>query len=53
MDIGSYNMTMDWETAPEVRVASMSGTYIKQVLKDVVKARKKKGLYLYYSNTSH
>jgi hypothetical protein len=53
MDIGSYNTTMDWETAPEVRMASMSGTYAKRVLKDVVKARKEKGLCLYYSNTSY
>jgi hypothetical protein len=36
-----------------VRVASTSRTYIKRVSKDVVKARKEKGLYLYYNNTSH
>jgi hypothetical protein len=53
MDIGSYNTTMDWETAPEVRIASMSGTYTKRVSKDIVKARKEKGLYLRYSNTGH
>ena len=44
---------MDWETAPEVHIASTSRIYIKQVLKDVIKARKEKGLYLYYGNTSH
>jgi hypothetical protein len=44
---------MDWETAPEVRVASASRTYTKRVSKDVVKARKEKGLCLRYSNTSH
>jgi hypothetical protein len=36
-----------------VRVASASRTYAKRVSKDVVKARKEKGLYLRYSNTSH
>jgi hypothetical protein len=44
---------MDWETAPEVRVASVSGTYAKRVSKDVVEARKEKGLCLRYSNTGH
>jgi hypothetical protein len=34
-------------------VASISGTYAKRVSKDVVKARKEKGLYLRYSNASH
>jgi len=53
MDIGSYNMTMNWETALEVRVASASGTYAKRVSKDVIKARKEKGLYLRYRNTGH
>jgi len=52
-DIGSYDTTIDWETAPEVRIASMSRTHIKRVSKDVIKARKEKGLYLRYSNTSH
>jgi hypothetical protein len=52
-DIGSYDTTMDWETAPEVRVASASETYVKRVSKDVVKAHKEKGLYLRYSNTGH
>jgi hypothetical protein len=46
-------MTMDWETAPEVRVASTSRTYTKRVSKDVIKAYKEKGLYLRYRNTSH
>jgi len=36
-----------------VRIASTSGTYIKRVSKDVIKARKEKGLYLRYGNTSH
>ena len=53
MDIGSYDTTMDWETALEVRIASVSGTYIKRVSKDVIKARKEKGLCLRYSNTGH
>jgi len=44
---------MEWETAPEVRVASASGTYAKRVSKDVIKARKEKGLCLRYGNTSH
>jgi len=44
---------MDWETAPEVRVASTSGTYAKRVSKDVIEARKEKGLYLRCGNTSH
>ena len=34
-------------------MASASGTYIKRVSKDVIKARKEKGLYLHYRNTSH
>jgi hypothetical protein len=53
MDIGSYNTTMDWETAPEVHVASASRTYAKRVSKDVVKARKEKGLCLHYGNAGH
>ena len=53
MDIGSYDTTMDWETAPEVRVASASETYAKRVSKDMIKARKEKGLYLRYGNTGH
>ena len=36
-----------------MRVASVSGTYAKRVSKDVIKARKEKGLYLRYGNTSH
>jgi hypothetical protein len=44
---------MEWETAPEVRVASVSGTYTKRVSKDVIEARKEKGLCLRYSNTSY
>jgi hypothetical protein len=52
-DIGSYDTTMDWETAPEVRVASASGTYAKRVSKDVVKACKEKGLCLCCGNTGH
>jgi hypothetical protein len=36
-----------------VRVASVSRTYAKRVLKDVLEARKEKGLYLRYSNTSY
>ena len=36
-----------------MRIASASRTYVKQVLKDVVKAYKEKGLYLRYSNTSY
>jgi hypothetical protein len=44
---------MEWETAPEVRIASTSGTHAKQVLKDVIKARKEKGLCLRYGNTSY
>jgi hypothetical protein len=34
-------------------VASASGTYVKRVSKDVVKARKEKGLCLRYGNASH
>jgi hypothetical protein len=34
-------------------MASISRIYTKRVLKDVIKARKEKGLYLRYSNTSH
>jgi hypothetical protein len=34
-------------------VASTSGTYTKRVSKDVIKARKEKGLCLRYSNTSY
>jgi hypothetical protein len=34
-------------------MASISGTYIKRVLKDVIKAYKEKGLYLHYGNASH
>jgi len=44
---------MDWETAPEVRVASVSRTYAKRVSKDVIKARKEKGLCLRYGNAGH
>ena len=49
----SYDTGMEWETAPEVRVASASRTYVKRVSKDMIKARKEKGLYLRYGNTSH
>lgn len=52
-DIGSYDTTMDWETAPEVRVASASGTHAKRVSKDVIEARKEKGLCLRCGNTGH
>jgi hypothetical protein len=34
-------------------MASMSGTHAKRVSKDVIKARKEKGLCLYYGNTSY
>jgi hypothetical protein len=34
-------------------MASISRTYAKRVSKDVVKARKEKGLYLCYGNTSY
>jgi len=34
-------------------MASISGTYVKRVLRDVIKARKEKGLYLRYGNASH
>jgi len=44
---------MDWETAPEVHIASTSRTYAKRVSKDVIKARKEKGLCLRYGNTGH
>jgi hypothetical protein len=52
-DASSYDTGMEWETAPEVRMASTSGTYTKRVSKDVIKARKEKGLYLRYSNAGH
>jgi hypothetical protein len=52
-DTSSYDTRMEWETALEVRVASVSRTYAKRVSKDVIKARKEKGLCLRYGNTSH
>ena len=52
-DASSYDTRMEWETALEVHMASMSRTYVKRVLKDVIKAYKEKALYLRYSNTSY
>jgi adenine-specific DNA methylase len=53
MDIGSYNTGMEWETTPEARVASTSGTYAKRVSKDVIEARRSKGLCLRCGNSGH
>jgi hypothetical protein len=36
-----------------VHIASASGTYVKRVSKDVIKARKEKGLCLRCGNTGH
>ena len=36
-----------------MRVASASGTHAKRVSKDVIKARKEKGLYLRCGNAGH
>jgi len=36
-----------------VRIASASGTYIKRVSKDVIEARKEKGLCLRYRNAGY
>ena len=46
---------MDWETAPEVHVASIgaSRTHAKRVSRDVVEARKSKGLCLRCGNAGH
>lgn len=52
-DATSYDTGMDWETAPEVRVASASGTHAKRVSKDVLEARKKNGACLRCGNTGH
>ena len=52
-DASSYDTGIEWETAPEVRIASTSRTYAKRVSKDVIKARKEKGLCLRYSNAGH
>ena len=54
-DTGPYDIGMDWETAPEVRVASngASGTHAKRVSKDVIEARKAKGLCLRCGNAGH
>jgi hypothetical protein len=52
-DTSSYDTRIEWETTPEVRIASASGTHVKRVLKDVIKAYKEKGLCLCYGNTSY
>src|SRR6266536_2643820 len=52
-DIGPNDTGMDWETAPEVRVASASRTHAKRVSKDVIEARKSKGLCLRCGNAGH
>ena len=36
-----------------MRIASASRIYVKRVSRDVIKACKNKGLYLYYGNTGH
>ena len=52
-DTSPYDTRIDQETVPEVRVGSTSRTHVRRVLKDVIKARKSKGLCLRYSNTSY
>lgn len=52
-DMGSYDIGMEWETAPEVRVGSVSGTHAKRVSKDVIEARKRKGSCLRCGNDGH
>jgi len=54
-DTGLYDTGMDWETALEVRVASngASRTHAKRVSKDVIEARKSKGLCLRCGNSGH
>lgn len=52
-DMGSHDTRMDWETALEVRISSASGTHAKRVSKDVIKARKSKGLCLHCGNIGY
>ena len=53
IDIRSYDTGIEWETASEARVASTSRTYAKRVSKDVIEARRSKGLCLRYSDPSY
>lgn len=49
----SYASTMDWETAPEVRVASTGIHRAKRVSKEAIEARRAKGLCLRCGQTGH
>ena len=51
------NNRINWEVAPEVRVAALgvenNGLRAKRVAKDVLEARRAKGLYLWYGNSGY
>jgi hypothetical protein len=46
------SIRMDWETTLEVSVLA-SRTHVKRVVKDVIKARKAKGVYLRCGNSGY